>query len=104
MASEIGRLWDAIRRSERPRAKWRMKSRDVDQKIELSPRPAPPEPDEPCACDICCAQALPMLEAEAKERLSRAGGDNRAGKEKIPEVQKGQARDKAAALVGVNPR
>lgn len=48
--------------------------------------------------------SLPMFEAEAKERLSKAGGDNRAGKEKIPDLEKGQARDKAAAAVGVNPR
>ena len=39
-------------------------------------------------------------EAEAKERLSRAGGDNRAGVEKIPQVEQGKARDKAVH----NPR
>jgi hypothetical protein len=48
--------------------------------------------------------ALPLYEAQARERLSRAGGDNEAGKEKIPYVERGQARDKAAAATGVNPR
>lgn len=42
--------------------------------------------------------SLPLLETEAKER-------ERMGKEKIPDPdEKGQARDKAAKIVGVNPR
>jgi hypothetical protein len=51
-------------------------------------------------------QALPMLEAEAKERQKLSGGDRKSGKEKIPEpiANAGQARDKAAALTNVNPR
>lgn len=52
-------------------------------------------------------EALPMLEAEARERLQRAGanhGVGQKGKEKVPDPNAGQARDQAAALVGVNPR
>lgn len=45
------------------------------------------------------AAALPMLEAEAKERQSR-----KSVPEKIPEQSKGDARDKAAKLANVNGR
>ncbi len=52
-------------------------------------------------------KSLPLLEAEAKERMSRAAEIEQSncknqGKERIPDP--GQARDKAAKLVGVNPR
>lgn len=41
----------------------------------------------------------------AKERQATStGGSNPQLKELIPEAEEGQARDKAAALVGVNPR
>lgn len=45
-------------------------------------------------------ESLPLFEAEAKERQ----GKRTDIKELIPESSKGQARDKAAAAVGVNPR
>jgi len=51
--------------------------------------------------------ALPMLENEAKARSREAGrehGAGQKGKEKIPDPNAGQARDKAAELVNVNPR
>lgn len=44
-------------------------------------------------------KSLPLLEAEAKERQLR-----KSVQERIPEQTKGQARDRAAALFGVNPR
>jgi hypothetical protein len=43
--------------------------------------------------------ALPLFEAEAKARQVR-----KSVKEIIPEQEKGQARDKAAAVLNVNPR
>lgn len=49
-------------------------------------------------------QALPMLEAEAKERLSKAGGNNKAGVEKIPQEEQGKSSDKAAALANRSKR
>src|SRR5262245_39380813 len=48
--------------------------------------------------------ALPLLEAEAKEREQRGANQYTSPVEKIPEGSKGRARDKAAELVGVNPR
>lgn len=54
---------------------------------------------------LVAKRVLPMLEAEAKARQRMAAEQtNGALKEIVPEAQKGQARDKAAALVGVNPR
>ena len=47
--------------------------------------------------------ALPLYEAEAAER-ARVAPHQEDAKEKIPDHSKGQARDKAAAAVGVNPR
>lgn len=50
--------------------------------------------------------SLPLYEAEAKER-QLATQNNEAGKavkEKLPELDSGQARDKAAKATGVNPR
>ena len=52
---------------------------------------------------VIALDVLPMLEAEARERLVRTGGAP-AGKEKIPYPEQGQARDHAAAIVGVNAR
>lgn len=52
---------------------------------------------------VVAANMLPLLEAEAKERQLSTLKHN-TDKEKIPERDKGQARDKAAAIVGVNPR
>jgi len=51
-------------------------------------------------------EALPMLEKEAKARMAAGGGDKKSGKAKLPDpiVDKGQSRDKAAALVQVSPR
>jgi hypothetical protein len=49
-------------------------------------------------------ESLPLFEAEAKERARIAPKNARDGKEIIPDQDKGQARDKAAAAVGVNPR
>jgi ParB-like chromosome segregation protein Spo0J len=46
------------------------------------------------------AGALSLFEAEAKERQ----GKRNDIKEKFPESSAGQSRDKAAAVVGVNPR
>ncbi len=46
-------------------------------------------------------EILPELEAEAAARR-RATQNNKADQELIPEQDKGQARDKAAALVGTN--
>ena len=43
-------------------------------------------------------KALPMHEAEAKERMSKGG----EGKEILPALEKGQSRDQAAAQVGVS--
>jgi hypothetical protein len=49
--------------------------------------------------------ALPMLEAEARERQATStGGASPQLKEKIPEAEKGQARDHAATLFQTNPR
>lgn len=48
------------------------------------------------------ANALPMLEAEARER-KRGGQGGVLLPELVPEANKGDARDKAAAIVGVNP-
>ena len=53
--------------------------------------------------------SLPWLEKEAKERQkalagTRSGPGQKQGKEKIPEPAKGQSRDKAAAMLGVNAR
>ena len=44
-------------------------------------------------------EILPMLEAEAKERQRKSGG---AVPQKIAEPEKGEAREKAAQLVGTN--
>ena len=46
-------------------------------------------------------QALPMLEAEAKERQRKAGG---AVPAKLPEAVKGESREKAASFANVSPR
>jgi hypothetical protein len=51
------------------------------------------------AAAIIAAESLPMLEAEAKERMSKAA----KGKELVPDLDKGQARTKAAEIAGVNP-
>ena len=48
---------------------------------------------------VVAVKMLPYLEAEAKERQTR-----KSVPERIPEQDKGDARDKAAAAVGVNPR
>jgi hypothetical protein len=48
---------------------------------------------------VVATKALPMLEAEAKERMLR--GKKADPTERIPE---GEARQKAAKLTGVNPR
>jgi hypothetical protein len=51
--------------------------------------------------------SLPLLEAEAKERQKLSSGRPKKGEEIIPQVnsdREPQARDKAAKLVGVNPR
>lgn len=47
--------------------------------------------------------SLPLLEAEAAVRR-RATQNNKSDPEIIPEQEKGEAREKAAAIVGVNPR
>lgn len=39
-----------------------------------------------------------MLEAEAKERMAKGG----EGKEILPDLEKGQSRDQAAALFGIS--
>jgi len=51
-------------------------------------------------------EMLPMLEAEAKERMVAGGEARQQGVEKIPhpEEDKGKSRDKAAELSGANPR
>lgn len=51
-------------------------------------------------------EMLPLLEAEAKERMSAGGVARQQGAEKIPhpESAKGEAREKAAAIAGTNPR
>lgn len=50
-------------------------------------------------------EALPHLEAEAKKRMvTSTGGDDPRPVEKIPQPDSGKSRDKAAELVGVNPR
>ena len=48
---------------------------------------------------------LPYLEKETKERMSQGGGDKKSGKQKVadPIKDKGQARDKAAEMMGANP-
>jgi hypothetical protein len=50
--------------------------------------------------------ALPLFEAEAKARQSSTLNRGTASpvKENVPERKKGQARDKAAAALNVNPR
>jgi hypothetical protein len=48
-------------------------------------------------------QALPLLEAEAKERQSKLNGKT-VLVEKIPQAEQGKARDKAASIAQVNPR
>jgi hypothetical protein len=54
---------------------------------------------------IVAANAKPLYAAEAKERQRQAGGDHEEPlREIIPQADKGRARDKAAAAVGVNPR
>lgn len=49
---------------------------------------------------VVSVDILPMLEMEAKARMSRGG----EGKEIFPYLEKGQARDKAANATGANPR
>jgi len=43
-----------------------------------------------------------MLESEAKERQKLSQGRGKKGVEKIPQVNKGKARDKAGEIIGVN--
>lgn len=50
------------------------------------------------------ANALPMLEAEAAERRRATQNNKPSEVEQIPPQNTGKARDKAAAIVGVNPR
>jgi len=51
-------------------------------------------------------EILPLLEAEARERMQAGGQVRQQGQERIPypEEQQGQARDQAAALTGTNGR
>lgn len=55
---------------------------------------------------MIAASALPMLEAEARQRMAAGGGDKKSGVEIIPPLieNAGKARDKAAELMDVNPR
>lgn len=48
--------------------------------------------------------ALGIEEYEAAEAKKRVGGRPEKGTERIPDVSTGEARDKAAAAGGVNPR
>lgn len=59
----------------------------------------------PSESAAAATKAMPLLRAEAKERQAvNARNVTATNKEKIPESSKGQARDKAAELFGVNPR
>lgn len=52
------------------------------------------------------AKAKELYQAAAKDRMRAGGGDKKSGKAKLPDPiqDKGQSRDKAAALLGVSPR
>lgn len=61
---------------------------------------------EKSQCAAIATNALPMLEAEAKERQTKnlRKGQQLPVEEQMPERESGRARDKAAELVGVSPR